>query len=99
MVVKGSPCSCGGAPRPAAPPSSGFGDSVGASALQASVKGAQGAAAGREVPLTKVVTAIGKPGVAVAAITRRQHGFCRNTTLKGRQSPLNGAPSAVNLFR
>ena len=34
-----------------------------------------GAAAGREVPLVKVVTTIGKPGVAVAAITRRPHGF------------------------
>ena len=34
-----------------------------------------GAAAGREMPLVKVVTTIGKPGVAVAAITRRPHGF------------------------
>jgi pSer/pThr/pTyr-binding forkhead associated (FHA) protein len=34
-----------------------------------------GAAAGREVPLVKVVTTIGKPGVAVAAITRRPHGY------------------------
>jgi hypothetical protein len=41
----------------------------------ASIKVLSGAAAGREVPLTKVVTTIGKPGVAVAAITKRQHGF------------------------
>jgi pSer/pThr/pTyr-binding forkhead associated (FHA) protein len=34
-----------------------------------------GPAAGREVQLVKVVTTIGKPGVAVAAITRRPHGF------------------------
>ncbi len=34
-----------------------------------------GAAAGREVALVKVVTTIGKPGVAVAAITKRPHGF------------------------
>ena len=34
-----------------------------------------GAAAGREVALTKVVTTIGKPGVAVASITRRHQGF------------------------
>ena len=34
-----------------------------------------GAAAGREVVLVKVVTTIGKPGVAVAAITRRPHGY------------------------
>jgi pSer/pThr/pTyr-binding forkhead associated (FHA) protein len=34
-----------------------------------------GAGAGREVPLVKVVTTIGKPNVAVAAITRRPHGY------------------------
>ena len=34
-----------------------------------------GAAAGREVALTKVVTTIGKPGVAVASITHRPHGY------------------------
>jgi pSer/pThr/pTyr-binding forkhead associated (FHA) protein len=41
----------------------------------AAIKVLSGAAAGREVPLVKVVTTIGKPGVAVAAITRRPHGF------------------------
>ena len=41
----------------------------------AAIKIMSGAAAGREVPLVKVVTTIGKPGVAVAAITRRPHGF------------------------
>jgi pSer/pThr/pTyr-binding forkhead associated (FHA) protein len=41
----------------------------------ASIKVLSGAAAGREVPLVKVVTTIGKPGVAVAAITKRSHGF------------------------
>jgi hypothetical protein len=35
---------------------------------------------GREVPLVKVVTTIGKPGVAVAAITKRSARFCRGTT-------------------
>lgn len=34
-----------------------------------------GSAAGREVVLTKVVTTLGKPGVAVASVTRRPHGF------------------------
>ena len=33
-----------------------------------------GAAAGREVALSKVVTTIGKPGVAVASITKRHQG-------------------------
>ena len=46
----------------------------GASAV-AAIKVMSGAAAGREVPLIKVVTTIGKPGVAVAAITKRPHGF------------------------
>lgn len=44
-------------------------------ALAGSIKVLSGSAAGREVSLTKVVTTIGKPGVAVAAITRRPHGF------------------------
>jgi pSer/pThr/pTyr-binding forkhead associated (FHA) protein len=44
-------------------------------AANASIKVLSGAAAGREVPLVKVVTTIGKPGVAVAAITKRSHGF------------------------
>ena len=41
----------------------------------ASIRVVSGAATGREVPLVKVVTTIGKPGVAVAAITRRPHGY------------------------
>ena len=53
---------------PAAVPASGSVPSV-------AIRVMSGAAAGREVPLVKVVTTIGKPGVAVAAITRRPHGF------------------------
>lgn len=34
-----------------------------------------GSAAGRELPLNKIVTTVGRPGLAVAAITRRQHGY------------------------
>ena len=41
----------------------------------AAIRVVTGSAAGREVPLVKVVTTIGKPGVAVAAITRRPHGY------------------------
>jgi hypothetical protein len=44
-------------------------------AQHAAIKVLSGAAAGREVALVKVVTTIGKPGVAVAAITKRPHGF------------------------
>jgi len=42
---------------------------------KAAIRVMSGAAAGREVPLVKVVTTIGKPGVAVAAITRRPQGY------------------------
>ena len=41
----------------------------------ASIKVLSGAAAGREVALTKVVTTIGKPGVQVASITKRPGGY------------------------
>jgi pSer/pThr/pTyr-binding forkhead associated (FHA) protein len=34
-----------------------------------------GSATGRDLPLTKVVTTVGKPGIAVASITRRQTGY------------------------
>ncbi|CAM3570100.1 FHA domain-containing protein [Paracidovorax anthurii] len=43
--------------------------------LSAAIRVVSGAAAGREVALLKVVTTIGKPGVAVASITKRHHGF------------------------
>jgi hypothetical protein len=59
---------------------------------QASIKVLSGAAAGREVPLTKVVTTIGKPGVAVAAITKRQHGFVVHHVEGAGNPSLNGAP-------
>jgi len=39
------------------------------------IKVLSGPAAGREMPLTKVVTTIGKPGVSVAAVTQRRDTF------------------------
>ena len=58
----------------------------------AAIKVMSGAAAGREVALVKVVTTIGKPGVAVAAITKRPHGFVV-THVEGIDRPsLNGTP-------
>ena len=61
-------------------------------ASPAAVKVLNGAAAGREVALVKVVTTIGKPGVAVAAITRRPHGYVV-AHVDGASTPtLNGAP-------
>jgi pSer/pThr/pTyr-binding forkhead associated (FHA) protein len=41
----------------------------------ASIKVLSGAATGREVNLVKIVTTIGKPGQAVAAITKRPSGY------------------------
>ena len=58
----------------------------------AAIKVMSGAAAGREVALVKVVTTIGKPGVAVAAITRRPHGFVVTHVEGGSKPTLNGAP-------
>ena len=63
-----------------------------ATSALASIKVLSGAAAGREVPLTKVVTTIGKPGVAVAAITKRQHGFVVHHVEGAGNPALNGAP-------
>ncbi|MEC5212323.1 hypothetical protein RCH06_000863 [Polaromonas sp. CG_9.5] len=47
----------------------------GASALNAAIKVISGPAAGREMALVKPVTTIGKPGVAIATITRNPEGF------------------------
>ncbi len=58
----------------------------------AAIKVLSGAAAGREVPLVKVVTTIGKPGVAVAAITKRPHGFVVAHVEGASKPTLNGAP-------
>ncbi len=48
---------------------------TGPAAGTAMIKVLSGAAAGREVTLTKVVTTVGKPGVQVASITRRPTGY------------------------
>ena len=60
--------------------------------LNAAIKVLTGAAAGREVSLVKVVTTIGKPGVAVAAITKRPHGFVIAHVEGVNKPSLNGAP-------
>ena len=66
-----------------------------ASGTLATIKVLSGAASGREVPLTKVVTTVGKPGVAVAAITRRNHGFMVHHVEGAGNPTLNGAPIGV----
>ena len=60
--------------------------------LSAVIRVMSGAAAGREVALLKVVTTIGKPGVAVASITKRHHGHVL-AHVEGPDRPLlNGTP-------
>lgn len=60
--------------------------------ISAAIKVMSGAAAGREVALVKVVTTIGKPGVAVAAITKRPQGFVVAHVEGAGKPTLNGAP-------
>jgi pSer/pThr/pTyr-binding forkhead associated (FHA) protein len=65
---------------------------AGGPSVNGAIKVMSGAAAGREVPLVKVVTTIGKPGVAVAAITKRPHGFVIAHVEGANRPSLNGAP-------
>ncbi|WP_418317323.1 FHA domain-containing protein [Piscinibacter sakaiensis] len=70
---------------------SGLGNLSG-SVAPASIKVLNGAAAGREMVLTKVVTTVGKPGVQVASITKRPNGYLF-AHVDGANRPLvNGQP-------
>jgi hypothetical protein len=70
---------------------SGFG-SLGAGSGPASIKVLNGAAAGREVQLTKVVTTVGKPGVQVASITKRPGGYVLAHVEGALRPTVNGNP-------
>jgi pSer/pThr/pTyr-binding forkhead associated (FHA) protein len=59
--------------------------------LQVRIKVVSGAAAGREMPLTKTVTTFGKPGVAVAAITRDEANYYVHHVEGTQTTLLNGA--------
>jgi pSer/pThr/pTyr-binding forkhead associated (FHA) protein len=72
---------------------SGFG-SLGAGSGPASIKVLNGAAAGREVQLTKVVTTVGKPGVQVASITKRPGGYVFAHVEGAARPQVNGQPVA-----
>ena len=82
-----------GSVPPLAPAASSAAASGGAdlAGVKGAIKVLSGAAAGREVPLVKVVTTIGKPGVAVAAITKRPHGFVVAHVEGSNKPTLNGA--------
>ena len=61
-------------------------------APSASIEVLSGPAAGRTVPVVKVVTTLGKPGVAVASITRRHQDHAL-ALVEGQVVPtLNGQP-------
>ncbi|WP_280153285.1 FHA domain-containing protein [Piscinibacter sp. XHJ-5] len=91
-----------GATPPAAPssvgyaPTGGFGNSgfgaLGSTVVPASIRVLNGAAAGREVNLTKVVTTVGKPGVQVASITKRPGGYVFAHVEGAARPTVNGNP-------
>ena len=56
------------------------------------IKVVSGALAGRELPLTKMVTTIGKPGLAIATISRRALGFEIQHAEGVAHPTLNGTP-------
>ncbi|MBI5333789.1 MAG: FHA domain-containing protein [Burkholderiales bacterium] len=70
---------------------SGFGG-LGTGVTPASIKVLNGAAAGREVSLTKVVTTVGKPGVQVASITKRPGGYVFAHVEGSARPTVNGSP-------
>jgi len=102
MGMMGAGASASAAPSAAPAASSGFGSPMGSSLntnfgglsgqTSASIKVLNGAAAGREVLLTKVVTTVGKPGVQVASITKRPGGYVF-AHVEGSSRPMvNGQP-------
>jgi hypothetical protein len=77
------------------PPTTDFGGlGTAASGNPASIKVLSGAASGREVTLTKVVTTVGKPGVQVASITRRPSGYVFAHVEGSARPVVNGMPLA-----
>ena len=83
--------------KPGAAPGLGIGSSFGALGSAppvgpASIKVLTGAAAGREVALTKVVTTLGKPGVQVASITKRPTGYVFAHVEGTHRPSVNGIP-------
>jgi pSer/pThr/pTyr-binding forkhead associated (FHA) protein len=80
------------APAPTFDAPSNFGGMGGPQPGPASIRVLNGAAAGREVALTKVVTTVGKPGVQVASITKRPGGYVFAHVEGIARPTLNGQP-------
>ena len=81
----------GATPAPAAAPNSGFGG-LPAATTAALIRVLNGAAAGREVSLTKVVTTVGKPGVQVASSSRGPTGYVFAHVEGAARPTVNGNP-------
>ncbi|HNU12002.1 MAG TPA: FHA domain-containing protein [Rubrivivax sp.] len=79
----------GATPPAFAPAAAGAAGAGGPSAI---IKVLNGAAAGREVALTKVVTTVGKPGVQVASITKRPSGYAFAHVEGATRPSVNGVP-------
>ncbi len=95
MIMR-PPAAAAGAPVHGNAVTSGFGGLPPAAqpsvAQPASIKVLNGAAAGREVVLTKVVTTVGKPGVQVASITKRPNGYAFAHVEGATKPSINGVP-------
>jgi pSer/pThr/pTyr-binding forkhead associated (FHA) protein len=83
-----------GSMAPGSGRASGFGGLGGAAGSigPATIRVMNGAAAGREVVLTKVVTTVGKPGVQVASITKRPTGYVLAHVEGSARPTVNSAP-------
>jgi len=98
MIMKPGQPQAAAAGAQAYQPTQGFGASgfgslgAGGSSGPASIKVLNGAAAGREVMLTKVVTTVGKPGVQVASITKRPGGYVLAHVEGALRPTVNGSP-------
>ncbi len=64
----------------------------------AAIRVLNGANAGKKIRLNKVLTTIGRPGIQVAAVTRRPPGYCI-THVEGADYPLiNGRSIGANAY-
>ena len=95
-VIVGAPAASAGATSFVQTTTGGLGTSgfgaLNSTAVPASIRVLNGAAAGREVSLTKVVTTVGKPGVQVASITKRPGGYVFAHVEGSARPTVNGQP-------
>jgi pSer/pThr/pTyr-binding forkhead associated (FHA) protein len=111
MVISSS--SLGESPRPSAAPAAATSDAAPAHAAEAAptpsarlpkakIQVLSGTFAGRELELTKALTTLGRPGIQVAAITRRADGYYLVHVESGKPGDyplLNGEPIGAQAKR